>query len=1709
MGRDDDDTVTQPSNLFTGGNDDGGGREAPGSGRGTNETDYGGGSRRQTHTNKTSSGSNNDPSSPTSAGSHHERIGSTSTTTSRPEGYPSWLPRRPAGPVPAGSSVGERTRPGTAAGTWVDSPYDVGAGLELEDAGTLDLGEYGDARRAEEEEGDDVEQDEDMTEGPIAGPSTSPAGGERNAASRAVRIVRVPGGGVQQHHVQQSTAVTAMGESREASDSTRVPSASYHGITQAARSSPIQPLSPTVVNTFGSRIAPPPQPFPPSPSTAPPRRVRHSIPLNAPPPPPAAAATAVSQYVNNRRSSFYPQQSPPPQPPRFRARKFHPTLLRRENLGGRVAWYIWCIFVAFGGVVLQTFLDFNVAYMLGQIVKHPSPTQTTHDWTLALVAYTACWFLWVFGVWMMYEVVYSFWRRWRAKRPLLTPIYLSSAAYTFVCMTSYTNYCFLRHLRWSGLYVPIENDGDLGGVQDGKAMGRREGAKEKQREVDEGHDDEDDEKRASRMRGGADAEGDTREHTPEEDEDDQEQHRERRTSQPRNHRRSTSQAQTQTTSSKQHGRSFSLSDGRPAISELASSERSESREQHIMPPPGHIDLSNPEKPIPVAAGEKERSESGSRSRAEDEQRGRTSGEKQRKFPSFSSPLPSPAQIKSRFMEQFTNTSPSSGNGGTSRVVGARSSPLAAGGAVTSQTHNASRLKQKWSYDLKQFVAESCWMYSQNGPTVVLLLPRMGIALALYLATRSSSSGAAGVAGLGRDHTWFNGGGQGLTTYGDLVLWFTMLWGLWRVILLIVSWLGLWAFSGMACAGICGPRYRWEEVSFDEDRERTSPEYAEDEYSSQQDHARPQRYNQQPPPTADPLLSSAPMPPAPRTQPARSRMSTYSTAQSSYVPGGGRGARFRNPDDHKLNWPWMERCVDRIAEVWEECVVVDQRRPMRGLGITYGKREQEEQDNDDVEDEDQMAEKMEHGGIAAATAAPPLIGRPSSGTPAAYRGFPGVQQGYGYESHYAPLDGTVLSTLQEVSSTHNTPSVAPTAPSMPIPAAVSPEAEEPPLVLPIFSAAGSKRVPLTKDLFVAPDPPVGLSSSGSESWLGSSAVPLSFPAAAVTTATSPSVFTYPMLSTQQLQVKSSSTSQSQLSLSPKKNPSTSRTPSFRPSNASRTPTPLPFPLTTGPTSSPERATAEHMFPTPATTISLLPFPFHQGAAAPPGGSPTDDIVAPREDEDHTGELPPMSPYDEEIGYPPSHAGSAGAATGSMSSLGQPIQSLYHLGGAARRTSASGRGSAASGSSPIGGLGSRPTSGSHQHLPHYGQRTPSLSMSGGSGSGSAPPSAYGAAAARVRSRSDLSRSVEAYDDDYIYDDDEGSQLSSPMEAGIAGVGAGGGMGPRRSLVNIIAQQHPVIAPPPRRQGSSPPSGRRRAGTLPAHASPLETAEHPTHARGPSLEAGASGSFRSRVASVPAPPSPGLRGFFSPNSPSEHGHDDEDDEGSQEAAERDDSVGLLSPSSRAPSRRTSLVGMGLVRGRGSSFSLHHRWSDSHSNSSGAPRSRAGSFVPPVPRSRRSSDHSYSSMSETYNTPSSMAPDPAVFARARAAVAGTRQRTTDTTTSRYTDARSSRVVSENSTGGSDSREGLERNNDHTFGVQVNWNLGEPHQGEHQGGTRSLSPRREDEDPPTIRQRTSTTSSNFAGVRRQSLVHPRSSPSSSNVDLASRSSRNGQPIDA
>ncbi|PSR74527.1 hypothetical protein PHLCEN_2v9704 [Hermanssonia centrifuga] len=128
-------------------------------------------------------------------------------------------------------------------------------------------------------------------------------------------------------------------------------------------------------------------------------------------------------------------------------------------------------------------------------------------------------------------------------------------------------------------------------------------------------------------------------------------------------------------------------------------------------------------------------------------------------------------------------------------------------------------------NLRDGLAETFYYYSQNLPTVALLLPRAALSLALLLAFWSPQAGELALADAGispRDGTFFRASDQTLTNYARGVLIANAAWTAWRVLVLFLSWIGVWVFSGQGCAGICGPRYRWEE----DDVEKTVSAFAD-------------------------------------------------------------------------------------------------------------------------------------------------------------------------------------------------------------------------------------------------------------------------------------------------------------------------------------------------------------------------------------------------------------------------------------------------------------------------------------------------------------------------------------------------------------------------------------------------------------------------------------------------------------------------------------------------------------------------------------------------------------------------------------------------------------------------------------------------------------------------------------------------------------------
>ncbi|EIW73958.1 hypothetical protein CONPUDRAFT_86097 [Coniophora puteana RWD-64-598 SS2] len=277
--------------------------------------------------------------------------------------------------------------------------------------------------------------------------------------------------------------------------------------------------------------------------------------------------------------------------PRLRAVGLHPELVRNPSILAHIYFYLLPLFT-FYHVPLQTFFDFNAVFILLEVAKYPNPSApgvpgSGKNWALGAAAYIASWAVWIFIVTIMYEVIYSFYRRWRVKRPLLVPLYLSTSAFNLASMTSYSHFSLMQHIRWSAFF------GESGSIRDG-------------------------------------------------------------------------------------------------------------------------------------------------------------------------------------------------------------------------------------------LAETFWWYSQNLPTVALLLPRAGLCLALLFAFSFPNPEYVSLLDAGasnRDDTYFRSSDGTLTDYSRGVLIANAAWAAWRILLLILSWFGLWVVSGHGCAGLCGPRNRWEE----EDAEKTVSIYG-DNYS---------------------------------------------------------------------------------------------------------------------------------------------------------------------------------------------------------------------------------------------------------------------------------------------------------------------------------------------------------------------------------------------------------------------------------------------------------------------------------------------------------------------------------------------------------------------------------------------------------------------------------------------------------------------------------------------------------------------------------------------------------------------------------------------------------------------------------------------------------------------------------------------------------------
>lgn len=86
---------------------------------------------------------------------------------------------------------------------------------------------------------------------------------------------------------------------------------------------------------------------------------------------------------------------------------------------------------------------------------------------------------------------------------------------------------------------------------------------------------------------------------------------------------------------------------------------------------------------------------------------------------------------------------------------------------------------------KSGIAETCFFYSQNLPTVAILLPRAGLSMALLFAFSGPPVFPTPSVSL-RDQTFFRSDGS-LTDYARGVLFANAAWTGWRLLVLIASW----------------------------------------------------------------------------------------------------------------------------------------------------------------------------------------------------------------------------------------------------------------------------------------------------------------------------------------------------------------------------------------------------------------------------------------------------------------------------------------------------------------------------------------------------------------------------------------------------------------------------------------------------------------------------------------------------------------------------------------------------------------------------------------------------------------------------------------------------------------------------------------------------------------------------------------------------------
>lgn len=156
-------------------------------------------------------------------------------------------------------------------------------------------------------------------------------------------------------------------------------------------------------------------------------------------------ARAKAQHVPNLGDSYLQVPTFPPAPYSRYAQLRLPSRMARLH-------HTILPLHTYAHIPVTLFLDYHVIFALAQIAVHPDNLQagSRTAWWIALGIYCGCVFIWLVGVVVIYETLWSFRRRWMVPQPLVMPIYLSAPAFDRTAIKDYSLYSLLYRARTSG-----------------------------------------------------------------------------------------------------------------------------------------------------------------------------------------------------------------------------------------------------------------------------------------------------------------------------------------------------------------------------------------------------------------------------------------------------------------------------------------------------------------------------------------------------------------------------------------------------------------------------------------------------------------------------------------------------------------------------------------------------------------------------------------------------------------------------------------------------------------------------------------------------------------------------------------------------------------------------------------------------------------------------------------------------------------------------------------------------------------------------------------------------------------------------------------------------------------------------------------------------------------------------------------------------------